>query len=43
MKIIRPLVSANLMLLFVFALLPVLFIKPDIEVIQSLLAYINKE
>ncbi|WP_281181731.1 hypothetical protein [Sporosarcina ureilytica] len=43
MKIIRALVSANVLLLFVFALLPVLMIKPDIEVMQTLLAYINKE
>lgn len=43
MKFIRPIVGANLLLLFVFAFLPVLMFKPDVEVMQSLLDFINKE
>lgn len=42
-KIIRVILSANVLLLFVFAFLPILMIKPDIEIMQTLLEYINKE
>lgn len=43
MKFIRSTIGANLLLLFVFAFLPVLMFKPDVEIMQSLLAFINKE
>lgn len=43
MKFLRSTIGANLLLLFVFAFLPVLMFKPDIEVMQSLLEFINKE
>ena len=43
MKFLRSIVGANLLLLFVFAFLPVLAFKPDVEVMQSLLDFINKE
>ncbi|WP_172370890.1 hypothetical protein [Sporosarcina jiandibaonis] len=43
MKMIRTIVSANFLLLFVFAFLPVLMIKPDIEVMQTVLEFINKD
>lgn len=42
-KFIRTTIGANFLLVFVFAFLPVLAIKPDAEVLQSLLEYINKE
>lgn len=43
MKFFRSTIGANLLLLFVFAFLPVLMFKPDIEVMQSLLAFINND
>ncbi|QUW22874.1 hypothetical protein JSQ81_04655 [Sporosarcina sp. Marseille-Q4063] len=43
MKIIRTILSANFLLLFVFAFLPILMIKPDIEIMQIVLEFINKE
>jgi hypothetical protein len=43
LKIIRTIVSANLCLLFVFAFLPILMIKPDIEIMQTILTFINKD
>ena len=42
-KIIRTILSANILLLVVFAFLPILMIKPDIELMQTFLDYINKE
>lgn len=42
-KVIRATLSANILLLFVFAFLPVLAIKPDMELLQTFLAYINKD
>lgn len=42
-KFIRITLSANFLLLFAFAFLPVLMLKPDIELMQILLEYINKE
>lgn len=42
-KIFRVILSANILLLFVFAFLPILIIKPDFELMQMLLQYINKE
>ena len=42
-KIIRATLSANLLLLFVFAFLPVLAIKPDVEFIQGFLNYMNRD
>ena len=42
-KSIRIMISANFLLLFVFAFLPVFMLKPDIDLMQSLLEYINKE
>ncbi len=42
-KIIRTTLSANILLLFVFAFLPVLAIKPDMELLQTMLTYINKD
>lgn len=43
MKFIRATLTANLVLLGVFAFLPVLLIKPDVEFMQMMLEYINKE
>ena len=42
-KLFRVILSANILLLFVFAFLPILIIKPDFELMQMLLQYINKE
>lgn len=42
-KTIRAFLGANFLLLFVFAFLPVLAIKPDMALIQSALDYINKD
>ena len=42
-KFCRVILSANVLLLFVFAFLPILIIKPDFELMQMLLQYINKE
>lgn len=42
-KFIRTTLSANFLLLFVFAFLPILMLKPDIELMQTFLEYINKE
>ncbi|HLR09824.1 MAG TPA: hypothetical protein VK120_00365 [Sporosarcina sp.] len=43
MKFIRSIIGAQVLFLFVFAFLPALMFKPDIEIIQSLLQYITKE
>lgn len=43
MKFIRSILGAQLLLLIVFAFLPVLMFKPDIEIIQSILQYVTKE
>lgn len=43
MKFIRSILGAQVLLLFVFAFLPVLMFKPDIEIIQSLLHFVTKE
>lgn len=43
MKFLRSTITANLVLLFVFAFLPVLMFKPDVEVMQTFLNYINKD
>lgn len=42
-KFFRLTLSANFLLLFVFAFLPILMLKPDIELMQGLIDYINKE
>lgn len=43
MKFIRSIIGAPVVFLVVFAFLPVLLFKPDIEIIQSLLQYITKD
>ncbi len=43
MKFIRSIIGAQVLFLFVFAFLPALMFKPDIEITQSLLQYITKE
>lgn len=43
MKFIRSIIGANLLLIFVFAFLPVLMFKPDVEIMQSFLAFLTKE
>lgn len=43
MKFIRTVVSANILLLAVFAFFPILIIKPDMELMQIMLEYINKD
>lgn len=43
MKFIRSILGANILLLFVFAFLPVLMFKPDIDLMQNLLVYLNKD
>lgn len=43
MKFIRTTLSANLMLIAVFAMLPILALKPDVELMQAMLEYINKD
>lgn len=43
MKFIRTTLTANVVLLGVFAFLPVLLIKPDVELMQIMLDFINKE
>lgn len=43
MKFIRATLTANVLLLGVFAFLPVLAIKPDTDFMQLMLEFINKE
>lgn len=42
-KFIRTTFAANFVLLGVFASLPVLLIKPDVEFVQMMLNFITKE
>jgi hypothetical protein len=42
-KIARALFSANFVLLFVFAFLPLFAIKPDAAFLQTALEYLNKD
>ena len=42
-KMARAFFSANFVLLFAFTFLPVLMIKPDMELLQVGLDYINKD
>ena len=42
-KAIRAFLGANLLLLLTFALLPALLFTPDVEIIQTVMNYINKD
>jgi hypothetical protein len=42
-KAARAFLGANLLLLLTFALLPALLFTPDVEIIQTVMNYINKD
>lgn len=43
MKFIRTTLLANLMLVAVFAMLPIIALKPDVELMQSMLDFVNRD
>lgn len=42
-KFVRIFLCANLLLLFVFTFLPILILNPELDSLQSLLKYMNKD